>query len=150
MSWDIFVMDIPRSATSVDTLPPDWMPGPIPVREEILRAIIEVDPTADLSDPSWVRVNGAGFSIEVNIGNDSPLTSFACHIRGGDYSIGFVADLLERLKLRAFDPGSPTGIFAPGTAGESLARWREYRDQVLVASGTGPGADQGGKLEPPR
>jgi hypothetical protein len=137
MSWDIFVMDIPLSATSVDTVPSDWVPGPIPMREEILRAIIEVDPTADLSDPSWVRVNGAGFSVDINIGNDCPLTKFVCHVRGGDYSIGFIADLLERLKLRAFDPGSTTGIFDPATAGASLTRWREYRAQMLKLSAAG-------------
>jgi len=137
MSWDIFVMDIPLSATSADTVPSDWVPGPIPMREEILRAIIEVDPTADLSDPSWVRVNGAGFSVEVNIGKECPLTNFTCHVRGGDYSIGFIADLLARLKLRAFDPGSATGIFDPATASESLARWREYRAQMLKLPGAG-------------
>ena len=131
MSWDIFVMDIPPSATTADGLPHAWMPTPIPLREEILRTILAIDPTADQSDPSWVRVNGADFSVEVNISDDRPLTSFACHIRGGDHAIGFIADLLERLKLRALDPGSATGIFDPATAGESLARWREYRAQVL-------------------
>lgn len=79
MSWDIFVMDIPLSATSVDTVPSDWVPGPIPMREEIL----------------------------------------------------------ERLKLRAFDPGSATGIFDPATASESLARWREYRAQMLKLPSAG-------------
>jgi hypothetical protein len=137
MSWDLFVMDIPRSANTVDEVPPDWVPGPIPSREEIMRAILEVVPAADASDPAWVRVEGPDFSVEASIGNDSPLTQFALHIRGGENSIGFVADVLDRLKLRAFDPGADGGIFDPTTAADSLARWRRYRDQVIGSPPSG-------------
>lgn len=125
-------MDIPRSAQSVEAVPGDWVPGPIPPREEIIRIIRGMLPTADASDPSWVRVDGPDFSVEVSLGDQVPLTTFACHIRGGDGAIGFVADLLDALKLRAFDPGSDTGIFDPATAADSLERWREYRNRIIA------------------
>jgi hypothetical protein len=81
-----------------------------------------------------VRANCPDFSVEFGIGNDVPLTTFACHVQGGDGAIGFIADLLDRLKLRAFDPDSDAGIFDPATAVDSLTRWRQYRDQVVGRS----------------
>jgi len=128
-------MDIPQSTQSTqstDTAPIDWVPGPLPPRADIVRTILAIDPSADASDPAWVRVDGPGFSVEVNIGDEMPLTQFALHVRGGDQAVGFIATLLETLQLRAFDPGSGTGIFDPATAIESMKRWRQYRDQVLA------------------
>ena len=132
MSWDLFVMDLPREVNTTDALPPGWVPGPLPAREDIVRTILEVDPMADASDPAWVRVNGADFSIEINISDKTPLTEFACHIRGSDLAVGFIATLLERLQLRALDPGSETGLFDPVAAAVSLTRWRQYRDRVMA------------------
>jgi hypothetical protein len=130
MSWDLFVTDIPASATTVEQVPSDWVLPPIPAREKIIGAILEIVPSADASDPSWVRINAPTLDVEVNIGPESPLTMFALHIRGGDNAIGFVAELLDKLKLRAFDPGSDSGIFDPAGSAESLARWRTYRGQI--------------------
>jgi hypothetical protein len=132
MSWDLFVMDLPPDAKSAAAIPPGWMPRPLPAREDIIRTVLQVDSTADTSDPAWVRVNGPGFSVEINIADKTPLTEFACHVRGGDLAVGFIATLLERLQLRALDPGSASGLFDPATAPDSQARWRRYRDQVVV------------------
>jgi hypothetical protein len=46
-------------------------------------------------------------------------------------AVGIVADVLERLGLRALDPGSNSGFFERDTAVASLTAWRNYRDQVL-------------------
>jgi hypothetical protein len=103
----------------------------LPPREEIVRAILEIDPTADASDPAWVRVNGPDFSVEINISGETHATDFACHIRGADSAVGFIATLLERLHLRALDPSSDSGLFDPATAAVSQKRWRDYRDHVV-------------------
>jgi hypothetical protein len=141
MSWDLFVMDLPPDATSAHAIPPGWIPRPLPAREDIIRTVLQVDSTADTSDPAWVRVNGPGFSVEINIADKTPLTEFACHVRGGDLAVGFIATLLDRLQLRALDPGSASGLFDPATAPDSQARWRRHRDQVVVGqelAGTKP------------
>jgi hypothetical protein len=54
-------------------------------------------------------------------------------MRGGEHSIGAIAEILARLGLRALDPQAQSGIFDPSTAAESLARWQAYRDRVLKA-----------------
>ena len=132
MSWDLFVMDLPEEINTADALPPKWVPGPLPARDEIIRAILEIDPTADASDPAWLRVKGPDFSVEISISDQTPLTQFACHIRGADPAVGFIATLLDRLHLRALDPGSTSGLFDPATAAASQTSWREYRNRIAV------------------
>jgi hypothetical protein len=88
-------------------------------------------PFADRSDLLSVRVHSHGVDLEISLGNADPVESFAIHVRGGEHSIGAIAEILARLRLRAFDPQAQSGISDPSTAGESLARWQAYRDRVV-------------------
>lgn len=131
MSSDIFVQDIPAEAHSVADIPDDFSPKPIGSPSGVLDAIRSAAPFADFSDPTWVRIEAPGVSIEASLGADDPLDGFAFHIHGGDGSAGVVADVLQRLQLRAFDPASDSGIFDSPKAAESLHRWQQYRTHVL-------------------
>jgi hypothetical protein len=89
-------------------------------------------PEADFSDPAWGRIDGADFSIEVNMGLGEQVDSFAFHVRGRDLALGAIAEILEHLNLRAVDPQSKTGsLFTPASAQASLQAWRAYRDSVI-------------------
>lgn len=134
MSWDIFVQDIPDSAKSAEDIPEGFQPKVLGTRPEIISKIQAVAPMANFSDPSWGTIEGPGFSIEVSLGDREQIQSFAFHVRGGDEAAGVVADILQRLDIRAIDPASDTGLFDPSTAAESLSRWRAYRDQVVATS----------------
>jgi hypothetical protein len=131
MSWDLFVQDIPAAAARVDDIPDDFAPVPIGARASVLAVIRDVAPFADLSNPAWVKIATQDVDVEVNLGDDEVLTSFAFHVRGGDESVGLVADILGRLGMRAFDPGSDNGIFDASAALTSLEKWRAYRDRTL-------------------
>jgi hypothetical protein len=131
MSWDIFVQDIPSDAKSVEDIPDDFSPKPIGSPADVLEAVRSVAPFADFSDPTWVQIDAPGINIEVSIRSEEPLASFAFHVRGGDCSAGVVSDILSRLRLRAFDPASDSGIFDPQSASESFQKWKEYRDRVV-------------------
>jgi hypothetical protein len=116
MSRDIYIQDIPENAVSVDDIPDDWEPRPLPFgRREIIEAVTDLVPSADFSDPSWAHVEFPGVDIEVSVPDESPLNSFALHVRTSDTATAdrFIAALLGRLQVRAFDPeGAPeTGIF---------------------------------------
>ena len=52
MSWDIFVMDLPRESRALEDIADDFEPAPIGRRSEIIRQILEVAPLADFSDPA--------------------------------------------------------------------------------------------------
>lgn len=134
MSWDIFIQDMPPGLRSVQDWPDDFVPGPIGERQAIINAIKEVVPASYFSDPAWGTIEGPEYSIEVSLGEEKSLDSFAFHVHGGDMAAGVVAAILERLQLRAIDPGSDSGLFEPTTAEDSLRRWRVYRDRVI-----GPG-----------
>jgi hypothetical protein len=109
MSWDIFVQDFPPDAATFDDVPNDFVPASIGKRSEIIRIIKDVAPSADFSDPSWGKIDGDKFSIELSLGNDEELGSFAFHVRGDNEAAAVVSEILIRLKLRAFDTG--TGEF---------------------------------------
>lgn len=130
VSWDIFVQQIPEDVRHVGDIPSDFVPGPLGPRAEIVAGIRDVFPTVDFSDPEWGRVEEDGFSIEINMDAEDPVTSFALHARG-DGVAPAIAALLDRLGLRAFDPQSATGLFDPETSAQSHDAWRRYRDQAV-------------------
>lgn len=131
MSWDIFVQDIPDNVASVEDIPDDFLPAPLGRRAEIIAGIRRAAPEIEFTDDRWGTIEGPGYSVEVNIGERDPIKSFALHVRGGDQAVYLVHDILTALKLRAFDPSSPSGIFSLPESAEGLRRWRAYRASVL-------------------
>jgi hypothetical protein len=111
MSWDIFVQDIPPLARSVKEIPDGFHPKPIGKRLDLVARIREVVPNADFSSPTWGSIEGPDYSIEVNMGLDEHVKSFAFHVRGGDRAPFVIFDIREHLGLRAFDPASGSSIF---------------------------------------
>ena len=135
MSYDIFVQDLPESANTVDEIPADFVPSPLGPRQLIIEKILDVVPMAVFSDPTWGTINSDDWSIEINIGEQDPCTSFAFHVRGGSEAIGAIAAILERLGFRALDT-SESGIFSADQASiESFSKWRKYRMQVVGDNG---------------
>jgi hypothetical protein len=131
MSWDIFVLNFPPEAKSVDEVPQDFQPTPIGNREEIIRKIKDVIPSTDFSNPSWGIIDGDNFSIEINLGDVEIVKDFAFHVRGGDEAVGTIAAILDKLKIRAFDPQSGDFFKAGDDALKSFQAWRTYRDHVI-------------------
>ncbi len=135
MSWDIFVQDLPSTAKSIEEISQDFRPRPILPLSRIVEVFKEVAPFADFSDPKWWRVSCDAFSIEVDIGEEDPSNGFALHIRGGGEAAGFVADVLQRLGVRALDPSSDSGFFDLEKSAGGFRKWKAYRDQVAGRKG---------------
>jgi hypothetical protein len=74
------VQDIPPLARSVKEIPDDFDPRPIGKRLDLVARIREVVPNADFSSPTWGSIEGPGYSIEVNMGEDEHVKSFAFHV----------------------------------------------------------------------
>jgi hypothetical protein len=135
MSWDIYVQEIPEDVKHVDDMYKkynDFKPSVIGLRSDIIKKIKEVVPEAIFTELSWGIIEGDNFSIEVNMGSREECEGFAFHVRGGDFAIFVVCDILNKLGFRAFDPSSETGLFeiTPESIA-SLQRWRQYRKKVL-------------------
>ena len=140
MSWDIFVQDLPQGIRSVDELPSDFRPRPIGKRVDIIAAIKEIIPDADFSNPCWGMIEGADYSIEVNLGQQEILDGFALHVRGGSEEVSkVVLKLLRHLGLCGIDPSAyeiltPKSLSAPG-----FRRWKDFRDRVIGQGDDGAG-----------
>ncbi len=135
MSWDIFVQYIPEDVKQISDMREKYSkfkPRPIGMRSDIIKKIKKVIPEADFSNPSWGVIEGNGFSIEVNMGEQEECKGFAFHVRGGDVAAFVICEILKNLGLRAFDSSSETGLFEIGSGDVvALQRWRQYRDKVL-------------------
>lgn len=114
VSRDIFVQDLPLGISTVDQIPDDWHPQPLPFgHAQVVDAVRELAPEADTTDPEWVHVTLSGVDVEVNVNDKFPLESFALHVRATDRGAAnaFIGGLLDRLGARAFDSESESGIF---------------------------------------
>jgi hypothetical protein len=129
MSYDIFVRDLPAAAASIEDIPDDFSPKPLGPRGRIVNAVRRAGGVLDES--GWASIEGPGYSIEVNLGLDDPVSSFAFHVRGGDTALFVVWDVLNELGCRALAPGTDSGFFELGADTlEAYARWRAYRDHA--------------------
>ena len=77
-------------------------------------AVLSVAPGADFTDPNWGCIELPGVSIEVNLADADPFTSFALHVRATDQAAAdaTIRALLDHLGVRAFDTDADGGIFA--------------------------------------
>ena len=131
MSLDIFVQDIPADARSVGDISGDFLPQPIGARSWVVSAIRKVAPEIKFARPDWGTIEGEGYSIEVNLGLDDPVMSFAFHLRGGEEGLFLVGDILAELDVRAFAPGTESGLFEVDRTREAFSRGRAYRRRVV-------------------
>jgi hypothetical protein len=131
MSYDLFVQNLPPDAKTLEDIPSDFKPASIGERSLIIEKIKVAVPDADFSDPSWGRIQGDDWSIEINMGANEHCSGFAIHIRGGAGAFGVVEAILQALKLRALDPQAGGFFVAGPEATDSFNRWRAYRDQVV-------------------
>jgi hypothetical protein len=102
------------------------MPKPIGARRTVVAAILEVAPEVNLADPAWATIDGAGYSIEVNLGSEDPMTGFAFHLHGGEDGLFLVADIPAELGLGAFAPGTESGFFRIGSLQRSVRTLAEF------------------------
>ncbi len=125
MSWDVFIQHLPSSALTVDDIPDDFMPLPLGSREEVIRAIVNVFPESDTSDPTWLTLVTPHYSIDFGLGAEDPVMSLSLHVGGDESVVAPITELINLLGARAID--SWTGqFFDPETATESLHRWKVY------------------------
>lgn len=129
MSFDIFVQDIPAAAKSVDEIPDDFVPKPIGARSAVVASISKVAPEVRFSNPEWRTIDSDDYRIDVNLGLNDPITTFAFHLYGGKEGLFIIADILDELGTRAFAPGTKSGLFDLDRTTEAFLRWREYHNK---------------------
>lgn len=115
MSRDIFVQDMPSELTDASEFPDDFAPAPLPLTGAQVRgAIVALFPSATFTG-EWGRLEADGVSMELSVGDDEPLLSFAIHDRSSDWDAAarIITRILDELGVRAFDPSEPGSVFLP-------------------------------------
>lgn len=131
MSFDVFVQDIPAAAKRVDEIPEDFVPKPIGTRSAVVASISKVAPEVKFFSPEHGTIEGDGYSIDVNLGQDDPVTGFAFHLYGSEEGLFIIADILDELGVRALAPGTESGLFELDRTTEAFLWWSEYRKQIV-------------------
>ena len=129
MSWDVFITKEPIRLGSDD--PPN--PAPLGSCDSVRTAVAGSLPDTDWSDPTWGVLDGQGWSIEFNLGTESPVTSLMLHVRGGGNPISAITRLCADNGWHALDlaAGNYIDLKAPSDVG-----WRSFqgfRDGIVAS-----------------
>ncbi len=129
MSWDLFVQDWGK-VESLDEIPDDFSPKSIGKRSDIITTIKKAEPTVDFTDPSYGKLKNEHFSIKFNMGDEEELMSFMLIVRGSELAIPCIANILDKLELKAAD-GSDTKFFDIDSGKDKIIEWMNYRNKIL-------------------
>lgn len=138
MSWDVLIVDAPPGIRSASDCPADFVSRPLGAAADVLDRLRAL-PGIDLTDPAWGLLRGAGWSIELNIGADDPITSIMLHVRGGgDDVLPVIARIAAVVGGRALDTSDGDFLTDDHTGAESWHRFQQYRDQLFPQESGGP------------
>lgn len=131
MSWDIYAIR-PEGELELMDLADDFQPVAFATREQIAEALLELVPSADVSDLSWMQVTIPEACIEVNVGEGRDVDGIMFHARSGELVVPIILSLCEKLGIQALDISEGRRLTAD-VGRESQRRWEEYREGVLGA-----------------
>ncbi|MCX5381902.1 hypothetical protein [Streptomyces sp. NBC_00083] len=134
MSWDVLLLHLPEGFTSVQELPDSFTPPALGTRHDVLAALGEAVPEADLSDPAWGEIEGPTWSMDLNIGEGEPVDTAMLHIYGsGDDVLVLVLRIARALRCKALDISTGRLLSGPDVAGWHT--FQAYRDRVAGGAG---------------
>jgi len=135
--WMIYGQDLPREASCIADIPDGFRPQPIGSRAKILSAIREVAPYSRFDPEAGCgTISFPGCSIEFPIGQEDPCVCISFEVRAiTQQGITLIADILDRLKLRALQTGESGDFFDRATAMAAYLSWRNYHRQIISPSG---------------
>ena len=110
------------------------LPRPLCTRAEFISKVTEALPSVGFTDPSWGRVQGPDFSVQLNVGGIETIDAVMLHVRGGDGALAVVKCIADALSARAIDCSEGEFLdFSTPEAEASFQPWRTYRDRAVDA-----------------
>lgn len=130
MSWDVFIMK-----EKYDFEAPEEEQPPVPPlgqRDDIIAKLSRAIPQLDYRDKAWGILEGEGFSIEFNTGDEEFVDSIMLHVRGGGAVMETIRLICETLEAYALDTSDTNYIDfeETGAAEQSWEQFQKYRDRV--------------------
>ncbi len=115
---ELFIRNIPPEMIATDTIRPGSAFPPLRFgRQDVVDAVLELDPSADTSQPPRITVALPDLKVAISFPLEDPLTQVIIRIVQSDREVAdrFIGQLLDKLDTRAFDTGSATLVFSPTT-----------------------------------
>lgn len=116
MSWDLCILNFPKTVNRLRDLPTDWRPPPIGNRHDLIEKIQEIIPQVNFDDPSHGKFETEEYLIEIIMGDNEVCDVISLQVRGA-VPMRIIFELLNHLELRAanfqtseffeFNPGGP-------------------------------------------
>ena len=138
MSWDLIVFDFedaqsdPESGTAV--FPDGWDPPAMGSGDEIRRKISAVLPGVDWSEPAFGHLLGADFSLEFNLREKEPISSFSIYARG--QATATVLKLMSATRWRMLDVSTTTWLHHAPDPDFGRAQYQALLDRALETRAT--------------
>jgi len=131
MSWDVVIMRFPDGFDGdFDKMPADWEPEKLFTQDYFAEEIKKIFPNI-IGDKTWMTLNAETYSIEVNIGDDDPVSNIMLHVRGGDEALQAIEKICIKFNCQALDTTESKLIDFDKKTNDGFTSWREYRDNVL-------------------
>jgi hypothetical protein len=121
----------PRDIETAEQLPDGFKPPVIGARAEVAQSIRTLFPDANISDLSWLVINGADYSIEVNTGEEEACDGFLLHVRGGERALDAVMQITQHFDARALDLTTCEFLDRMADPGSGFRQWRAFRDRAI-------------------
>lgn len=130
MSWDVLILNVAAEVESAVQLN-DQSVRPLGTRPDVLRNIRQAFPNLDVSDPKWIVITEADYSIQASLVEDDVVQSILLNVHGSARSLDAIEHLCEVAHWRAFD--SAAGEFMDFNSQRKDAGWqlaRNYTEQT--------------------
>lgn len=137
MSWDVMIINARGVPADLETLPEDFESQPLGSAASLRELVSSVLPEVDWSDPSWGMFEGDGFSIELNIGEDDPVTDAMLHVRGSGDPLPSIVRLCKLGGWLAYDTSDGTAIDLDNPSRAGWEAFTQFRDQVIAKTRAG-------------
>lgn len=130
MSWDVLILNVAAEVESATQLN-DQSVKPLGTRLDVLRNIRQAFPNLDVSDPKWIVITEADYSIQASLVEDDVVQSILLNVHGSARSLDAIGHLCDVAHWRAFD--SAAGEFIDFNSQHKDTGWqlaRNYTEQT--------------------
>ena len=129
MSWDISIMKFSRPYDDVSKI--HESPQPLGPRQDVHRAVLDLFPGTDWSDPAWGIWRCEIGSIQFNLGDNELADGMMLHVRAGSEVVPGIVALCLSNGWQGFDCSSGEFIERTDHPEEGHIAWTAYRNRVI-------------------
>ena len=121
MCWEVLAQRLPPEGAL------EAPEGDLTTRAEVIARLRALAPEAETGGPGRWLIEGAGYSIEVSVGEEEELGAVSLHVRGAsEEAARRTLAIVHALGMQAFDPQAGAFLTSGAQAAEAFRAWREH------------------------